>query len=160
MNAALGVRFLAGAFFAAVFFTAFLGAAFLATTFLAGAFFAAGFLAGAFLAGAFFATAFLAGAFFATAFFAAGFLTAVFLAAFFAVAIFIFLLEVSEMSLCFLFLSTPHIVRENGLFFTLFEAVLVWDVVFFWSLQLLLFLRRTPLCIWRGRCVFLKLFFI
>jgi len=51
MNAALGVRFLAGAFLAA--------GAFFATTFLAGAaFFAAGFLAGAaFLAGAFFAVA-------------------------------------------------------------------------------------------------------
>jgi membrane protein implicated in regulation of membrane protease activity len=50
MNAALGVRFLAGAFLAGAFF---------ATTFLAGAaFFAAGFLAGAaFLAGAFFAVA-------------------------------------------------------------------------------------------------------
>jgi hypothetical protein len=51
MNAAFGVRFLAGAFLAA--------GAFFATTFLAGAaFFAAGFLAGAaFLAGAFFAVA-------------------------------------------------------------------------------------------------------
>jgi len=50
MNAALGVRFLAGAFLVGAFF---------ATTFLAGAaFFAAGFLAGAaFLAGAFFAVA-------------------------------------------------------------------------------------------------------
>jgi hypothetical protein len=55
MNAALGVRFLAGAFLAG----AFLATTFLAATFFAGAaFFAAGFLAGAaFLAVAFFAVA-------------------------------------------------------------------------------------------------------
>jgi uncharacterized membrane protein len=87
MNAALGVRFLAGAFFAA----AFLAGAFLATTFLAGAaFLAAGFLAATFLAGAFLAATFLAGAFFAAAFLAGAF----FAGAFFAVAMVDFLLEV------------------------------------------------------------------
>ena len=57
MNAAFGVRFLAGAFFAA-----FLAGAFLAAAFLAGAFFAGAFLAGAFFAvffAAFFAVAML-----------------------------------------------------------------------------------------------------
>jgi hypothetical protein len=70
MNAALGVRFLAGAFFAAAFFAgaAFFAAAFLAgAAFFAGAFFAAAFFAGAFFAGAFFAVAFFAAAFFAVA---------------------------------------------------------------------------------------------
>src|SRR6476620_6362360 len=60
MNAALGVRFLAGAVFLAVAFLA--GAAFFAAAALGAAFFAT-----AFLAGAFFAAAFLAGAFFAVA---------------------------------------------------------------------------------------------
>jgi len=110
MKAALGVRFLAGAFFAAFLAGAFLATAFFAGAFLAGAFLATGFLAGAFLAGAFFAATFLAGAFLATgflagAFFAGDFFAAVFFAAFFAVAIFIFLLEVSEMPLALMLLS-------------------------------------------------------
>jgi len=56
MNAALGARFAAGAFFAAALVAGFFGAAFVA-----------GFFGAAFLAGAFFAAAFLAGAFFAVA---------------------------------------------------------------------------------------------
>ena len=121
MKAALGVRFLAGDFFA-TFFAAFFAGAFLATAFLAGAFLATGFFAGAFFAGAFFAATFLAGAFFATGFLAGAFLAgdffaAVFFAAFFAVAIFIFLLEVSETPLALLLLSAVLIVMEKKPFF-------------------------------------------
>jgi hypothetical protein len=132
LNAAFGVRFLAGAFFAASSPEAFLRRSF----------FARAFFAGAFLAGAFFA-----GAFFAAAFLREPSSPALSSPLSFAVAMIDFLLEVDEHQWKLLITGTRMLMEKNYLFPSGNEGFSLGAVVFFIRRAEAVFplkIRKTP----------------